>query len=40
MKSVVLATLTAVQTTGRFGALDISDKKVTAFKEKPRGDGA
>jgi glucose-1-phosphate cytidylyltransferase len=35
-----LATLTAVQTTGRFGALDISDQKVTAFKEKPRGDGA
>jgi glucose-1-phosphate cytidylyltransferase len=35
-----LATLTAVQTTGRFGALDITNKKVTAFKEKPRGDGA
>ncbi|RDH40961.1 MAG: glucose-1-phosphate cytidylyltransferase [Candidatus Aquirickettsiella gammari] len=34
-----LATLTAVQTIGRFGALDISDKKVTAFKEKPHGDG-
>ncbi|HEY2566102.1 MAG TPA: glucose-1-phosphate cytidylyltransferase [Candidatus Aquirickettsiella sp.] len=35
-----LATLTAVQTVGRFGALDISNKKVVAFKEKPQGDGA
>lgn len=35
-----LATLTAVQTVGRFGALDISDRKVVAFKEKPQGDGA
>jgi len=34
-----LATLTAVQTLGRFGALHIIDKKVTAFKEKPQGDG-
>lgn len=34
-----LATLTAVQTLGRFGALNIEDKKVTAFKEKPQGDG-
>lgn len=33
-----LATLTAVQTMGRFGALDIMGKKVIAFKEKPRGD--
>ncbi|MES2998397.1 MAG: glucose-1-phosphate cytidylyltransferase [Pseudomonadota bacterium] len=35
-----LATLTAVQSLGRFGALNISDKKVIAFKEKPQGDGA
>ncbi|OIZ95165.1 glucose-1-phosphate cytidylyltransferase [Candidatus Rickettsiella isopodorum] len=35
-----LATLTAVQALGRFGALRISDQKVTAFKEKPHGDGA
>lgn len=35
-----LATLTAVQAMGRFGALQIVDKKVTAFKEKPYGDGA
>lgn len=34
-----LATLTAVQTLGRFGALNIVDKKITAFKEKPQGDG-
>jgi glucose-1-phosphate cytidylyltransferase len=39
-KQNTLATLTAVQTTGRVGALDVSDQKVTAFKEKPRGDGA
>lgn len=36
----VLATLTAVQALGRFGALNIIDKKVVAFKEKPQGDGA
>ncbi|MFZ0219869.1 MAG: glucose-1-phosphate cytidylyltransferase [Candidatus Aquirickettsiella sp.] len=35
-----LATLTAVQAAGRFGALNISNKKVIAFKEKPQGDGA
>lgn len=34
-----LATLTAVQTLGRFGALNIVGKKVSAFKEKPQGDG-
>ena len=35
-----LATLTATFPPGRFGALDISDGKVTSFKEKPKGDGA
>jgi len=35
----VQATLTAVYPPGRFGALDIKDHKVTAFKEKPKGDG-
>lgn len=36
-----LATLTAVQPSGKFGALDISTKDtVTSFKEKPKGDGA
>ena len=37
-----LATLTAVQSPGRFGAfkLDKDQDKITAFKEKPKGDGA
>jgi glucose-1-phosphate cytidylyltransferase len=40
-KSGRLATLTAVQPSGKFGALDISTKDaVTSFKEKPKGDGA
>jgi glucose-1-phosphate cytidylyltransferase len=39
----VLATVTAVQPAGRFGALDIDDgdhDRVRQFQEKPRGDGA
>ena len=40
-KSGNLATLTAVQTLGRFGALEISARGgVKAFREKPIGDGA
>lgn len=40
-KSGKAATLTAVQTAGRFGALDIDGSgKVGAFQEKPKGDGA
>ena len=35
-----LATVTAVQPPGRFGALDISGNKVTRFLEKPKGDGS
>jgi glucose-1-phosphate cytidylyltransferase len=35
-----LATVTAVQPTGRFGALELDGEQVTAFHEKPRGDGA
>ena len=36
-----LATITAVQPPGRFGALEISEKDgVTRFMEKPLGDGA
>ena len=37
-----LATLTAVQMEGRFGAfkLDECDTKIASFREKPRGDGA
>ncbi|HVX19856.1 MAG TPA: glucose-1-phosphate cytidylyltransferase [Acidimicrobiales bacterium] len=34
-----LATVTAVQPPGRFGALDIEGDRVTAFLEKPHGDG-
>lgn len=35
-----LATLTATYPPGRFGALDIQNKQVISFKEKPKGDGA
>lgn len=35
-----LATVTAVQPPGRFGALDIQDKRITRFEEKPQGDGS
>jgi glucose-1-phosphate cytidylyltransferase len=34
-----LATVTAVQPPGRFGALQFDGAHVTAFAEKPRGDG-
>jgi glucose-1-phosphate cytidylyltransferase len=35
-----LATVTAVQPPGRFGAMDIEGERVRRFQEKPRGDGA
>ena len=35
-----LATLTAVQPTGRFGALKIEGTTVKNFQEKPKGDGS
>jgi glucose-1-phosphate cytidylyltransferase len=35
-----IATVTAVQPPGRFGALEMSGARVTDFEEKPRGDGA
>ena len=35
----VLATVTAVQPGGRFGALEIEGELVRGFREKPRGDG-
>lgn len=35
-----LITVTAVQPTGRFGALNIDGGKVSSFLEKPKGDGA
>jgi glucose-1-phosphate cytidylyltransferase len=34
-----LATVTAVQPPGRFGALDVQGERVQSFEEKPRGDG-
>jgi len=34
------ATLTATYPPGRFGALDIQDKHIMQFTEKPKGDGA
>lgn len=38
--SGTLATLTAVQPPGRFGQLEMSEQRITAFREKPPGDGA
>jgi glucose-1-phosphate cytidylyltransferase len=36
-----LATVTSIQPSGRFGALDLSDgNSVRGFQEKPKGDGA
>jgi len=35
-----LATVTAVQPPGRFGALDMDGHKITSFEEKPQGDGS
>ena len=35
-----LATLTATQPPGRFGALNLSGQKINSFQEKPQGDGA
>jgi glucose-1-phosphate cytidylyltransferase len=35
-----LATLTAVQPPGRFGALDVDGDRISRFQEKPLGDGA
>lgn len=35
-----LATLTATQSPGRFGALDLNGTNVCSFQEKPQGDGS
>ena len=35
-----LATLTAIQPPGRYGAVNIEDARVLGFEEKPAGDGA
>jgi len=34
-----LATLTAIQPPGKFGALNIENNKISTFREKPLGDG-
>jgi len=34
-----LATITAVQPPGRYGALEMNGSSVTGFREKPKGDG-
>jgi glucose-1-phosphate cytidylyltransferase len=34
-----IATVTAVQPPGRFGALEVDGRRVTGFSEKPHGDG-
>lgn len=39
-KNQKLATITAVQPPGKFGALKIRNSLVSSFKEKPEGDGA
>ncbi|HEY4440330.1 MAG TPA: glucose-1-phosphate cytidylyltransferase [Candidatus Elarobacter sp.] len=39
-RSGVLATMTAVQPPGRFGAVRLEEQKIVAFDEKPQGDGA
>jgi glucose-1-phosphate cytidylyltransferase len=35
-----LATLTAIQPPGRFGALNLQGDEIASFQEKPQGDGA
>ena len=37
--SECLATLTAVQPSGRYGAIEVQNNKLTSFQEKPIGDG-
>lgn len=38
-KQKTVATVTAVQPPGRFGALDFDKGRITGFREKPQGDG-
>ncbi len=35
-----LGTMTAVQPPGRFGTIDMDGDRITAFREKPQGDGS
>ena len=39
-KQGALASVTSVQPPGRFGTLSLKDNKITAFEEKPQGDGS
>ncbi|MAY90557.1 MAG: glucose-1-phosphate cytidylyltransferase [Rickettsiales bacterium] len=39
-KSGKLATVTATQLPGRFGAISVDGNRVKSFKEKPKGDGS
>ena len=39
-KQKTIATVTAVQPPGRFGALNITENKIEEFNEKPKGDGS
>jgi len=39
-KNGKLATLTAIQPSGRFGALGIDGERIDSFQEKPKGDGS
>jgi glucose-1-phosphate cytidylyltransferase len=39
-KQRTLATLTAIQPPGRFGALNMKNQKIASFQEKPQGDGS
>lgn len=39
-KQKTLATLTAIQPPGRFGALNLAQHKIVSFQEKPQGDGS
>ena len=39
-RSGALATMTAVQPPGRFGAVRLEEQKIVSFDEKPQGDGA
>lgn len=38
-RQATLATVTAVQPPGRFGALNLKERRITGFREKPQGDG-
>jgi glucose-1-phosphate cytidylyltransferase len=38
-RQATLATVTAVQPPGRFGALNLKERRITGFQEKPQGDG-